>query len=255
VIAIFAGFFVGCCVAATGIGGGVILLPLLMLFFHVPSIIAVGTALLFMSITKLWAVLLHWKQKTIDLRLTLYLSIGSIPGALVGANTLNYLYVRTGEGANSFLQRAIGISLILIALLSMVADLLKTRDQAISQKYLVPKLSEAKYATWIGFLGGFLVGATSLGSGSVIILLLLIFCQRSPAILVGTDIFHAMILTTIATLIHLHLNPIDFRLAGTMLCGSVVGVLVGTRLAVALAPVWLRRTLLILAAASGLMLL
>ena len=95
------------------------------------------------------------------------------------------------------------------------------------------------------------MGSTSVGSGSLIVLLLLVFCRRSPAVLVGTDIFHAMILTAVATLGHLRFNSIDLHLVGLLLLGSVPGVFWGTRLALGLTPVFLRRTLLIAAATGG----
>jgi len=254
--AVLIGCLVGCIVAATGIGGGVLLMPLLIIVLRVSPIAAVGTALLFMSGTKLWAVALHWRQHTVDFRLAGQLSLGSIPGAFAGAAALSALHARMGDGVNSFLRTAIGILLIAIPLLSIVLDAFKRgQPSAFGASALSQTRPEWKRAACIGLAGGFLVSATSVGSGSLIILLLLIWCRRPPVVLVGTDIFHAMILTAVATLIHLRMNPVNFAMAGQLLVGSLVGVAVGTRLSADMAPAWLRRTLLILAATGGLAML
>jgi uncharacterized membrane protein YfcA len=239
-VATFFGFLIGFMVAATGIGGGVLLMPVLIVIFHVSPMAAVGTALLFMSVTKVWAVFLHWKQETVDFRLAGNVLIGSIPGAFVGSIAMAVLHHRMGDGINAVLQKAIGISLIVIALFALGLEWLKSHRRIIPKSLPANKNSELRNAIFIGFLGGFLVSATSLGSGSVILLLLLLFCPRTPMVLVGTDIFHAAILTTVAALIHLRFNPFELRLPGLLLAGSLPGVFLGVSMASRIAHVWLK---------------
>ena len=251
ILLVVLGFVIGGVVAATGIGGGVLLMPALILILHVSPFDAVGTALLFMCITKIWATLLHWKQATVDFRLAGYLAIGSLPGALIGSELLRVTHLSLGQRMDHLLRIAIAISLILVASLSLVTDFLKNRRSlALGTN---PKLEREglRNAIWIGLAGGLLVSLTSVGSGSLIIILLLVFCPRPPVILVGTDIFHGLILSSVAALAHLGIGHTDLRLVGLLVLGSIGGVLLGTRIAVALASVWLRRTLLILAAAGG----
>ena len=237
------GFVVGFAVAATGIGGGILLTPLLTVVLRIPPMAAIGTALSFMSATKLVAVVLHWSQKTVDLRLVGQLTLGSLPGAILGAYVLAFVHARYGENLNSLLRPTIAVTLILIALLSVGLERHRPSQRASG--------NEGIKAIGIGFAGGVLVSATSVGSGSLIILLLLIFCPRAPVVLVGTDILHALILTTVAALLYLRMNIIDLHLVGLLLCGSVPGIIIGTRVSVTLAAAWLRTCLLILAMMAG----
>ena len=250
-LVILLGFAIGCIVAATGIGGGVLLMPALILLLHVSPVEAVGTALLFMCVTKTWATALHWKQATVDFRLAGYLAIGSVPGALIGSELLRAMHLRLGPGLDHFLRLAIATSLIFVALVSLVADFLKNRDSLPSRANPRLQREGLRNAIWIGLAGGLLVSLTSVGSGSLIIILLLIFCPRPPVVLVGTDIFHGLILSSVAALAHLGIGHTDLRLLGLLTLGSTGGVLLGTRIAVGLGSVWLRRSLLVLAAAGG----
>lgn len=110
-------------------------------------------------------------------------------------------------------------------------------------------------ATAIGFAGGLLVSATSIGSGSLIILLLLVCCKIPPARLVGTDIFHGMILTMAAALLHSRMGLADLHLLGLLLVGSIPGTIVGVKVTNLIESLWFRRALLILSAVGGFMML
>ena len=122
-----------------------------------------------------------------------------------------------------------------------------------------PKPSSAQDSTskasMVGLLGGFLVGLTSIGSGSVIILLLFLFYRRPAAVMVGTDIFHAMILSAMLGLVHLQMGTVDLRLVGLLLAGAVVGVPLGSKVATLIPSLWLRRAVLVMLIPIGLKLL
>lgn len=251
-LSLLLGLLVGCLVAATGIGGGILLTPVLIVVLHIPPVKAVGTALVFMSLTKVFAALHHWRQKTVDFRLASYLLLGSIPGALAGSEMLILLQARVGHEADFILQRGIGISLIFIAIISLIVDRLRDHRWLFTKgKDDIGGSLERKNAVVIGFVGGSLVSATSVGSGSLLLLLLIIFCRRSTTTLVGTDIFHGMLLTLIAALLHLRIGGIDSYLLARLLIGSVPGVVIGTYICILIRPFSLRTTLLVLSAVSG----
>jgi uncharacterized protein len=226
-------------------------MPLLILVLHVSPISAIGTGLLFMAATKIFATLLHWRQRTVDFRLAGFLAIGSVPGALTGTAILGFVQSRLGGNLNHFLQTVVALSLISIASLSLIIDVLKRRDSFDFQPNSGLQNTDFRHAIWIGLLGGLLVSITSVGSGSLIILLLLMFCRRDPVVLVGTDIFHGLILATVAALAHMGVGRTDLNMVGFLLVGSVVGVPVGTYVATRASSVFLRRVLLVLAAAGG----
>jgi uncharacterized protein len=239
---------IGCAVSSTGIGGGVLLLPVLIVLLHVPPLVAVGTALVYMSATKTFALLLHWRQGTVDMHLARYLCLGSVPAVLVGSFSLRLILPRFGDHLDRDLRIAVAICILLVAGFSLIASSLKRKVSSGSHDGNLDALN----AVWIGALGGFVVSVTSIGSGSVIVLLLLIFCPRAPAILVGTDIFHGVILATVGWLTRIGTGQIDWRLVSLLLAGSVAGVPLGTYVASICPAVWLRRTLLFFAVLGGL---
>jgi uncharacterized protein len=229
-------------------------MPLLVLFLHVSPVDAVGTALIFMCVTKIWATLLHWKQGTMDFRLVRRLATGSVPGALAGAVIFAVLQFKLGPAMNHLLRLSVGFSLVLVSSVALIADLINNRFWT-SGPSAVAEGADAHKAILIGFAGGLLVSVTSVGSGSFIAILLLMFCSRSPSVLVGTDILHGLILAVVAALAHPGIGHTDLRLVGLLLAGSLGGVPLGTRIAAGFAPVWLRKTVFVMAIAGGIAML
>jgi uncharacterized membrane protein YfcA len=249
------GFLVGGVVAATGVGGGILLLPLQMAGLHIPPIVAVGSDVTFMFFTKLWATLLNWKRGTVDSQLALGLLTGSIPGGLLGIGLLYFLRLRWGGyGVNSFLRTTIGLLLVVIPIFMLVMDRFRPRVVSSPPNLSSPQRGHGEMSL-IGFLGGFLVGLTSVGSGSVIIMLLFLFYRRSTSVLIGTDIFHGMVLSGMLGLIHLQMHQVDLRLIVLMMAGAAIGVPFGSKLATLIPSVWLRRAVLLLLIPTGIMLL
>jgi len=250
------GLLVGGLIAATGVGGGTMLLPLLVAGLRIHPIVAVGSDVIFQFFTKLWASTFNWKRENLDRQLTLALLMGSVPGALIGIGLLKALrHLYGGHGVNQFLRVAVGVLLVVIPIFTLVLDRIKARIPA----PYTPKLSTAQdsrsKASMIGLLGGFLVGLTSIGSGSVIILLLFLYYRRPAGVMVGTDIFHAMILSAMLGLIHLQMGTVDLRLVGLLLAGAVVGVPLGSKLATLIPSLWLRRAVLLILIPIGIKLL
>lgn len=233
------GFVVGVLVGLTGMGAGVVLLPVLIFGFRVAPIIAVGSDAVFNAVTKLGSGYLHYRQGTVNRSLVGSLLAGSIPGAIAGVALLAFLRGHYGDGVNQFLKVVTGLLLILIPAMVLLQGRIKAEDD---ERHSPGKgLHLPVVAT--GGLAGFLVGMTSIGSGTVTMMLLLLLFPAAPALVVGTDIVHAVVLTGFTSLLHLRLGTVDPLLIAYLLVGSIPGALLGTRLSSFLPGHWLKRIL------------
>ena len=226
------GLVVGMLVGLTGMGGGVLMTPLLVLGLGMPATAAVGTDLAYSSITKLAGTWQHWRQGTVDIRVVRAMAIGSVPATLVAVAMLFLLHSVDATAVDVLLERFIGIMLVVAAAL-MLQKLWRARRGAVepTPDHLVTYPTGKLIA--IGAFGGFLVGLTSIGSGSLIIALLVITISLTPEKLVGTDVAHAFLLVGAAAIAHFFvLQDVDVALAGKLLVGSIPGVLIGSRLTV-----------------------
>jgi len=246
------GFLVGGLVSATGIGGGLLLLPLQVIGLGVSPIVAVGSDIGFMFFTKLWASITYGRRGKIDWPLVRSLATGSVPGSLAGIALLSYLRFRWGDGVNGFLRILIGILLVALPAFILVMDRLNERFGDDSGYPLDDQTDSHRKAQIIGLLGGFLVGLTSVGSGSIIILLLFTFYRRPTSVLIGSDLLHGVILSGVLGIIHLHMGTMDLRLVGLLMAGSAFGVIYGSTITTIIPAVWLRRAILLLLIPFGL---
>lgn len=244
VFPVLVGLAVGSLVGLTGMGGGALLVPLLVLGLRVPPIVAVGTGAAFAAVTKIGAAWFHWRQDHVDLRVVLNLAMGSAPGAILGVGVLALLRSHYGSHISDVLKTLIGLLLIFVPALIFVQDRVSNGTRQLLCDHLPRWIKGRNGAMLVGFIGGSLVGVTAVGSGSIIIVLLLLFFRRSPVTIVGTDVFHAVILAFVATAGHLALGTVDFHLLGFLLVGSVPGALIGSHLTASIQNVWLRRILL-----------
>lgn len=243
------GLLVGTLVGMTGLGGGVLLMPLLIFGLGVPPLTAVGSDAVVNFVTKLGAGSLHARQHTVHWRLVGSLALGSVPGAVLGVTLLGRLRDLYGSRINDLLMIWIGALLIVIPIFLLLQKQIAEGADADP----APD-GRAKFlfgSALIGLLAGFLVGMTSVGSGSVIMMLLLLFYRFRPAVLVGTDIVHAVLLTGVASLMHWRLGTVDPVLVGSLLLGAIPGGLLGTRLGVHLPSGWLKRVLCVVLLATG----
>jgi hypothetical protein len=151
-----------------------------------------------------------------------------------------------GAGVNDFIKTAIGILLILVSTLL----LLQRRIEAQMANRPPTTKSFAGMAI-IGVTAGFLVGMTSVGSGSIIMMLLLLFYSYPPKVMVGTDIAHAVVLTGVTSLLHFRLGNVDTSLVGYLLIGSIPGGLIGSHLTARVPVLWLRRILCVILLTTG----
>ena len=243
---ILVGFVVGVLIGLSGVGGGVLLLPVLIFGLRVPAIVAVGSDALFNFFTKIPASLLHLKKGTVKRNVVLALACGSVPGSIAGVKLLMYIRHLYGDGVNNFIKTAVGVLLIIIPLLLLFQ---KQIEQQVAQR--PPTMKGVAGMAVIGLVAGFLVGMTSVGSGSIIMMLLLLFYRFQPKVNVGNDIVHAVVLTGVTGFLHFRLGNVDPSLVVSLLIGSIPGGLVGSHLATRVPMLWLRRILCTLLLLTG----
>ena len=220
------GFIVGIIVGLTGVGGGSLMTPLLVLAFGVAPATAVGTDLLYAAITKAGGVYVHDRQGTIDYRIVALLGAGSLPVAVVTTAVLHLIAPAPGTLA-VLIKVTLGTALLLTA----AAILFKNTLAAISpvSRWSSRKVSAATIAT--GAVLGVLVTISSVGAGAVGVAALFFLYPQRPAVrIVGTDIAHAVPLTMVAGLGHASLGTVDLALLVALVAGSIPGVMIGSNL-------------------------
>jgi len=225
-----AGFGVGVLVGLTGIGGGALMTPLLVLAFGFAPAVAVGTDLLFASITKSGGVWVHTRRRTVEWRAMAWLAAGSLPAA---ALTLRWLG-RWGANPRQFDVLIVPVLAVALTLTGAVL-LFKTRVQRFAGQWnRTGHLEERRrpLATMaVGAVVGVLVTLTSIGAGALAAAALLFLHPRLPAVKVaGTDLAHAVPLAAVAGFGHWQLGTVDFPLLGNLLLGSLPGIFLGSHM-------------------------
>ena len=221
-----AGFIVGTLVGITGVGGGSLMTPILMLVFGVSPSTAVGTDLLFAAATKTIGSLVHGFNRTIDWRLVLRLASGSLPGTLLALAALSWLHMSEG-GAGQLITAVLALALFLTAGLLVGGDRIST---AYAQR--LGRLDEGTtrlLTVAVGAIVGVLVTFSSVGAGAIGVTALLLLYPRMPAArIVGSDIAHAVPLTLIAGLGHGMMGTVDLHRLVSLLAGSFPGIFFGS---------------------------
>ena len=225
----FVGLLVGFFVGLTGVGGGVILAPILIFMGIQPSV-AVGTDLVYGSVTKLVGTWRNVKTKRVDWNWVWALALGSVPAGVAGSYLIDWLR-HTQPHAEPIVKMALGAVLTFAAAVNIASELfIRGRKQALLADWTPRDASTRARVAFVGAIIGFMVGLTSVGSGSLFALLLLFTSRLEMPELVGTDIAHAMLLVAAASLAHIDIGTVDYRLAANLLVGSIPGVLIGGRL-------------------------
>ena len=246
-VKILVGFVVGILIGMTGVGGGVLMLPILIFGLGYSPIVAVGSDALFQFFTKIPAGLLHLKNGTVRRKVVLALAAGSIPGSYGGVKLLMYIRLVYGSTSlNVFIKMAVGVLLIVIPTLLLLQ---KNIEDHIANR--PPTMKGFAGMVVIGLTVGFIVGMTSVGSGSIIMMLLLLFYSFPPKINVGTDVVHAVILFGVTGWLQSKAGNVDPRLVVSLLIGSIPGGLLGSHLATRVPMLWLRRMLCALLLITG----
>jgi uncharacterized protein len=248
------GLGVGILVGMTGMGGGSLMTPLLILVFGIKPVVAVGTDLAYAAVTKTVGGWQHFRKGTVFPRMALWLAIGSCPAALLGVWLLDILRDEWGDGFDTFMLVAIGCALLLTGSVVLIRALSIADHAARERRAFRMETRHKIAAVALGAFVGFVLGITSAGSGTLIAIGLIIGFRLSPHRVVGTDVAHAAVLLWVAAIAHLFSGNIDYGLAGTILIGSIPGVWIGTHLSTRLPQEWLRVALgtVMLASSMGL---
>ncbi|HEX7390531.1 MAG TPA: sulfite exporter TauE/SafE family protein [Acidiphilium sp.] len=227
-----AGFVVGILVGLTGVGGGSIMTPLLVLVFAIHPSAAIGTDLLFAAITKTAGTLVHGANHTVDWRVVRLMASGSLPGAVFALLVLDRIGVH-GHAANELSIVLLGVMLVVAAISLALKPWLnrhrKPRERGPSRA-ASPALTIAPTVA-LGLVLGITVTLSSVGAGALgTVALIYLYPDLPISRIVGSDIAHAVALTLVAGLGRLWLHSIDFGMLGALLAGSIPGIVIGSML-------------------------
>lgn len=243
---IVAGLVVGFIVGMTGVGGGSLMTPILI-WFGIPPSTAVGTDLLYAAITKSGGVFVHNKKKNINWNITGWLTLGSVPAALLTLLILHNLKTDM-EVLNKIIKFSLGWAL----LFTSIAIIFKKKLLAFSQKHAGDKFhNESKTQNFLTVAIGVMLGATvtltSIGAGALgTVTLFFLYPLLPTPKLVGTEIAHAVPLTLVAGLGHATMGNLDFSVLGHLLLGSLPGIYLGSMLSGKLPDLMLRNAIAIM---------
>jgi len=249
------GLGVGVLVGMTGIGGGSLMTPLLILVFGIKPVTAVGTDLAYGAVTKTVGGWRHFRQGTVDMKLSSWMAVGSVPAAIGGVYVLDVLERVHGEDFDDLLITVLAITLLFTGVMTLARALFLKRLHGRERDSVEMDARAKVSAVTLGAVVGFVLGVTSAGSGALIAVGLILLFRLVPTRVVGTDVFHAAILLWAATAAHLVAGNVNFGLAANILLGSVPGVWIGSGLSVRVSTSALRTTLAIVLLGSGLGLL
>ncbi len=224
------GLIVGLIVGVTGVGGGSLMTPLLIMLFGIPPAIAVGTDLLYAALTKAGGAWVHSRQKTVHWQLVKRMAMGSVPGSILTLALLNAISVDQAF-LSGLITSTLGIALILTAMAISFRQYLTRLGRShfgFLVKWRNRYVKPATVAT--GLILGVLVTISSVGAGALGMVVLFMLYPRLPAVnLVGSDIAHAVPLTLIAGLGHAYMGSVDYHLLVSLLMGSLPGIYFGSR--------------------------
>src|SRR5689334_528009 len=224
------GLGVGILVGLTGIGGGSLMTPLLVIFVGTNPVVAVGTDIAYGAVTKTVGGYRHWRNGTVDLGVSKWLAFGSVPGSVAGVLLISHLHHTHGDSFNDTLLWIVAAVLAFTAFVTLARALFMPALVARERDAVVLRTGTKVAAVGLGLVLGFALGMTSVGSGALVGLALILVFSLTPHRVVGTDVFHAAIMLWAAGVTLLFVGNIDWGLMGTILIGSLPGVWIGEHL-------------------------
>ena len=248
---IFFGFGVGFLVGMTGMGGGSLMTPLLVLLFGIKPTTAIGTDIFYAAVTKTAGGWRHLKLKTVNLPLVYWMAAGSVPSAIAGVWVLGVLKRKLGDDLDETVFAILAACLLVVGAATLLRGLFlanKIQERDDFEMHTRHKVA----AVGIGATTGFVIGLSSAGSGTLIAIMLIAVYRLTPKRVVGTDVVHAAMLLWAAGIAHIVGGNVDFPLAANIMIGSVPGVIVGSNLSVKWPQGALRYVLGIVLIAAGL---
>lgn len=267
------GLLIGFLVGLTGMGGGSLLAPIMILFFGIPPVWAVGTDIAYSTVTKALGSVIHIRQKNVNFKVALWLACGSVPATLLSVGLVQYIRKHYGTVVNGVILHALGFTLVLVAVLLVLKPFImryfdQRRIEKQKQEALTGEISstertrnwEKRYrpivTAMVGAVVGFLVGLTSVGSGTLIIVsIAFLFPRLTSKELVGTDIFQAFMLLASGAIAYIIAGTINWPIVGMLLIGSLPGVYLGSKSSKFIPERYMRPVLATVLAISGLKLI
>jgi uncharacterized membrane protein YfcA len=249
------GLGVGALVGLTGMGGGSLMTPLLIVVFGVKPVTAVGTDLAYGAVTKTvggWRFLRHG---TVDMGLSTWMAFGSVPAAVGGVYVLEAIKRHYGAQFDDVMLTAVALALLFTGLAVMARSMFLPALIDKEKDRVVMTTRNRVMAVLLGLFVGFVLGVTSAGSGSLIAVGLILLFRLAPKEVVATDVFHAAILLWAAAIAHIVAGNVDYTLMLNILVGSIPGVWIGSHLVTKIDVRTLRTALAIVLLGGGLGLL
>jgi hypothetical protein len=252
------GFVVGALVGMTGVGGGALMTPLLILLFGMRPTMAVGTDLAYATITKLFGSVQYMRLGRVNYPYIRWLVVGSVPGSMFAVFVLTPWFERRGIDVETLTSDLLGTMLFLVGIISVLENRFfagRLRDSQLIRSHAVQRRFKEPILVVGGLVIGITVGLTSVGSGAILMAVLLLVSELNVLVLIGTDLVHATILLGAAGAAHLVKGHVELRIVAALLLGSIPGIWVGTRLAQVIPTNPLRYALAVLLILTGLKLL
>jgi uncharacterized protein len=247
-----AGLLIGLLVGLTGMGGGSLMTPILVILFGFQPSLAIGTDIAHGAIFKSVGAIRHRRLGNVQARLSGWMFIGSAPSSLLGVWLATWLKHRYGDGIESVFAQVLGGALVFGCVGLAAKTILRSKE--VPGKFRLTRRDRIA-AVMIGLVGGFIVGLTSVGTGVFFGLTMLVVFPLRAHKIIGTDIFHAAALLYVAGFGHFLAGNVDMTTVGWLLIGSIPGVVAGSQLTLSIPDRPLRALLASVLGLSGLKLL
>ncbi len=225
------GLAVGALIGLTGIGGGSLMTPLMIIVLGVSPVTAVGTDIAYSAVTKTFGGINHFRKGTVDMKVARWLGYGALPGTLLGAIAVDRLKVADGKSFEHTLMACVAGALLIVAVVVLVRSFalahLHSRER---DRFQFTTDAQRAFAVVLGFVLGGILGLTSVGTGALIGVAMLVVYRLTPQRVAGTSVFLGAILLWVAAAGYAAGANVDFGLAGNLLIGSIPGVWLGSQL-------------------------
>jgi uncharacterized membrane protein YfcA len=224
------GLAVGVLIGLTGIGGGSLMTPLMIIVLGVSPVTAIGTDIAYSAVTKTFGGVNHFRRGNADLKVALWLGYGGVPGTLLGAILVDHLKVANGKSFEHVLLACIAGALLIVAVVVLVRSLLLTHLHSREREsFHFTTTSQKIVAIVLGFVLGAILGLTSVGTGALIGVAMLVIYRLTPQRVAGTSVFLGAVLLWVAAVGYAAGANVDFGLTGNLLIGSIPGVWLGSQ--------------------------
>jgi hypothetical protein len=249
-----AGLVVGTAVGATGVGGGSLMTPILILFYGVSPAMAVGTDLLYASISKSFGTWLHNRNQSVDWRIVGWMALGSLPASLLTLVMLEH--IGNPKTLDHLIKIVLSCAIVATATFTLIQDQVMVFARRRNGNGGVHRPVDPRYQRTLTVLSGLLIGSmvtiSSVGAGAIgMMLLMMMYPRHEPISLVGSDLAHAVLITAIAGIGHARLGTVDYSMLLFLLVGAIPGIWVGSQVGFRLDARALKRVIAVLLIVVG----